>query len=656
MGYSSATVLFSLFIFFSSGDIESMNRLANTFRLVDQVHASRNVEFEEINHKTIFKNAGRVYGNLAYGHLVASLNITEELHERQRLLEQLNDGLQQIVVPTNSSSQDYEYRLNWLKNYTKFETEQSRVLVDSTEGMFANLDHVSTRQKRQLAVLASAVIGGVVSSLITEFGKEQLVSILQQKVDCLASAVEESDEQIAQNKVDIERLKKTLKQVLREVSKMILHDKKVNSAMLIMETTIAIKSVVSRIRRTLNAIETIRSGTFSTDVASPQAFKTALSKLSQQAIAQGRMITIENILDLNLLSSSYLYVPESKLIITFAHIAFVSKQAQLSLYKYLETPTKLSNDSKLYSQVNYLQKNYIAINDDQSHYMPLSLDDLLSCEKMRSDYFCPNLMMCKRERQSCILALYLNNHEMIRRTCELSLTKFVSEAYKISKDSYIWSETEEKELTVICDNFPKWTQKVHGTFKLKINAGCKAFTNTLTVRHPKYEPEVAVSGLVFNAPIDPRLWFDNSVPEHYYLETANELLNEVGNKIPISQVKQISVLKHKLASIKPSLTWWQFFTHLGPGGLFSQVIGFVVTAAVLYVVFKVCWCLCNRATAAPRGGYHGQNDEHEMQDLTVKNDQPDQVAAAPSAARAARVPGRRRNTWLTLFASPFQRS
>ena len=588
-------------------------RLNEALSHVEDTFAESNIEFQELNGKTIFRNNGKLYSDLAYGHLIVKLDIQRALLDRKQLLNELNDGLQEAVFPKGMTA-SHKYRLQWMQNYTQHQTTQTNVLVDSTLSMFDSLEEEQRsrrstshrRPKRQLVALGAGLIGGFVSGLISRFQKQQLLDILQQRVDTLVQSVETSLTETKQNEADITRINSTISYVIKQVGLLMLDKQTFGNSLLVLETTVAVTDVVRSIKQLLNAIESVRSGHFTTDIASPTSFKSALSKLSAQALQNGRMIAVKNIMDLNLLGSSYLYDLKKKELFVFCHLPYYVRSNSLTVWKYLPTPSRLSNDSDIFSQIGYLRHNLIAVSDDMSHYIPLNHEELSSCDRLNEDFYCPNFALAKRQRKSCILALYLNDMTMIRQLCELLLTKFESSAHKISRDSYVWSETQPQDLIINCGRAKKITKRVSGTFQLKVKAGCRAFTSTLSVHHPRFEPEVQVTGLVYNAQIDPQQWFDSSIPSHYYIDTANELLSTVGNKVPLSQIHQVSALKHKLAQIKPRLSFYDFITELGPGGLFTQMTSIVVVCVsfyVLYVVLKFVGVriLRRRATATLTG-------------------------------------------------------
>ena len=118
MGYPTIILLCSLFIMVLSSQtvLEAHERLSKTFEHIDNMFAKSHVDFQELNDKTIFRNNGRLYSDLAYGHLIVKLDIRRALLDRKMLLNQLNDGLQAAVFPKGMAA-SHKYRLQWMQNY-----------------------------------------------------------------------------------------------------------------------------------------------------------------------------------------------------------------------------------------------------------------------------------------------------------------------------------------------------------------------------------------------------------------------------------------------------------------------------------------------------------------------------------------------------------
>ena len=657
-----------IFLLLFDGSLSLQHKDHGFHRLMSTVEKTRTygkANITSLTHQTIFKKCGTVFTNLAYGHLVVPLYINQFLINRQEMLNLLDEGMNNITIPPEVTG-SAKYHLNWLANMTHVETTNMNILVESTLNMFNNFEaererrevsNVSSkreerrrsrrrreqieaaaavaisnktihahivkkkkkkrRKKRQLiAAGIMGVVGGFASSLLSNFKNEELLSIVQQDVSVLQTQVSENIVTSQQNKQDIKKLNSTVTAVLKELGKMVFTERITSTQSMVLETSYVIQSTLTMVRRFLDAIETIIGGKFSIDIATPSALSKGVETLKKEAIKDGRIMAIKTLMDLSLLPASWVYDKKKKIMFCICHIPFhkAGSGDSLDLFHFVGTPIRLSNNSQLFAQIGNLPEPFLAISSDTSHYLALSTENLEDCSKVSSQYYCPNMALSKRKRKSCLLSLYDNDISEIQKICPLTVSNQISEAYKVESNVYIWTETEPKELTVKCPHQIRYTEKVSGVFRIELASGCAAFTDTISIANPRFEPSVTVPGLVMSSPLDVKKWFDYDIPEEVYLESAEELIRQVGVKVPLSSIHQLAVFKKKMAEIKPQISWFEFLTSLGPGGFISHIVTFVVVSVVLVVTVKVGSCLlpyCWKRTPKVRKGFSslGKRDD-----------------------------------------------
>ena len=638
-----------------------LTRFDDTHEDITTMLAEHHVNIRPLEHQTIFKRIGNVFQNLAFGHLHLPLQVMDELESRQEALNNMTSNMYEYEsLMSKKVNKNAKYHIGWLCDWLKFKTGGMNTLVNSSLDMFSTLeaerqkrkivyfnetDENGVRQKRQ-AIVGGMIIGAAAYGIYNAFHHDEIVDVLQQRQGVLSVQVQNNIKAIAQASLDMTRFNGTMSKVMKEMSRMITREDTTASEAMVLETTFAVEAVLEAIRRKLEAIETIRGGRFALDLVSPQALEEGIKKLEAEALKTGRVISIKSVMDLKLLPASYAWVPETRTFSVIVHVAFSRKSDRMRLYNHLDTPIKIHD--KFFSQIGMIEEKYLALSNDMSHYMTLTVEDLQACQKIVDNYYCPSSVVFKKQRKSCLLSLYETKLDEVQKFCPVYLTDDVSKAIKIAPNKYVWVETTPKDLTISCNDRKLTTQQVSGVFEIEINAGCYVFTDTISVSHPKFEPKVDVVDIVLNTPLDTTKWFSREIPQHLYFEAAQELITHVGQKIPLTHVHQLATFKHAMQSVQPKLTWWSWLCSFSPSSLFSHALSYVIVCVVAYVLFKLSTCLCDwyryRQHAklgnsggrygGERGGEHGVEQENPLVELAEMGHQQQQASAPPVGSPA----------------------
>ena len=552
---------------------------------------ARSYEIEKLPHKTIFKLEGKIYSDLMYGHLSVPLDVNP-LIERRDLIQDFNQELQDIPTDDDSWPRMRRQHLEWIKDWTNRKVTGTLVYLDSSIDMF-NHTVDSNRKKRQTLLFAAGA-GALITAVVNKFQRDTLLDVVQKKETVIQAQVESNLVGINQNKADILHLNETMDAIIKALGKMILTDKLHSTAEIMFESAFAINDVLDETRRILEAIERVRSGYFSTDLATPEALANAVDALKKEALKTGRVIAIDNLLDLSLLPASYVYDSNARIFYAICHVPFSNRGNVMDLYRFLDTPMMFANQSQVFAQIGYLEQPFIAVSKDTSHYVTLSLADLMDCNKLGQSYYCPNKAMYKRQRPCCMLSLFDNNVAEVQRRCPLDVANEMSTAIRVEAQLYIIVETKRQELTIRCPNGVAHSQWIEGVYQLTLASGCSAYTDHVSISHPLFEPHVEVPGLVLNAPINPEAWFAPEIDQKHYLEAAKELLAKVGEKVPISSVHQLSLFKQKMSEVRPTMTWSNFLWSLSPGSFSSNILLALGALLLLFVMYHLMVCVCCR--------------------------------------------------------------
>ena len=590
------------------------------FHQITQYIEENPFRLTSLEHNTVFQKVGTVATDLAFGHIDVPLQINH-LALRETIINNFNDQLQNTTIPKKMKS-SRRYHVSWLKNWSNDTATGIVRYIDSMLNSFEtdlhNLDEEEKQRVRRQIVAAG--VGAIVASIVTLFEQSTLEDVVAKKQTVIAAQVDENLIHINQNSHDIQFLNQSLNEVLTHLYWMEEDQDSEHTGSMVLQSTYALGALATQTEKILKAIELVKNGHFSTDLATPEGLEKAIIQLKKEALKSGRTIAVSNLLDLSLLPASYLYNATSRTFHAIVHIPFATQNDQMDLYKYIPTPIKISNDSNLYASITNQDNTYLAVSSDGSKYKTFSVRDIQECTRFQNQFYCPNAIYYKTIRPSCLVELHKNNLTSIRSLCELTLDNQISDAIRINEASYIIIETQPTELTIRCQHGFYDTQMIQGVHKIDMISGCTAFTKYLTIKHPRFEPTVRTGEVLMNNRLDATLWFDKDIPTSTYLDVAQELMGQVGRRIPLKDVHHLAKFRNELASIKGHGTWPSFFGKILPGGLFSQIMTFVILTFTFFIGYKFLMCYCNRRIQLPANNPPNYQQAMELGQLNASHE------------------------------------
>ena len=552
------------------------------------------IQLTSLEQHTVFQKVGTIATDLAFGHINVPLNI-DHLTLREAIIKNFNQQLQNTTIPKKMKN-SRRYHVKWLQNWSNQTATDILRYVDSMMNSFETDLHSleEGEQHRIKRQVIAGVLGGIIASLVTLFSQSTLEDVVSKRQSVIAAQVQENLIHMNQNTHDLLYLNKTLNEVLTHLYYMEEDQNSEHTTTMILQSTYALGALTTQTEKILKAIEVVKTGRFSTDLATPEGLENAIVELKQEALKSGRTIAVSNLLDLSLLPASYLYNSTSRVFHAIVHVPFATPNDEMDLYKYVPTPIQIGNDSKLYASITNQDNTYLAVSGDGTTYKTFSVRDIQECTKFQNKFYCPDSVEYKSIRPSCLVSLHKNNISEIRSFCDLSIHTHISQAIRLDTSTYILIETDATELTIRCHHGYYKTQMIQGVVRVGMLPGCTAFTRYLTFKHPRFEPMVRTGEVLLNSRIDVTKWFERDVPTTTYLDIARELIGEVGRSVPLKDIHHLAKFRHELASIRGQASWTSFFTNLIPGGLISQIITYLVLMAFIFICFKMLACYCDR--------------------------------------------------------------
>ena len=539
----------------------------------------------------VFSRVGAVYTGLAYGHLVMNYNLTSITHRTQQL-EEIRKFANDIVIPEKATVSD-RYFLNWTKSWMNEEIQETIEKLD--EALHPIRYPNQRRRKRQLIVgLASAAIGAIAGSIISEFSTDGVNDVIENKQNVLVATVKDNLIRLNQDTRDIKNLKETMKFIINDMQKYIIDAKRNTYGVTHLQTMITVQQTCRSLIDAINTIESASIGEFLPSMVDHQGLSKALKQLRGQAVRKGYELSIETSMDMKHLPCTSVVKGDTLHVII--HIPLYQPALDLDLFRYVDHPIQKMDDGLFASIDLEGRPTFLAINRDETRYKEFSAGDLEACYRRNKRYFCPDIPLYSKTRENCLWGLYKNQETHIKQNCHITLSRMVAKAVRVDQDRFMVTDTDNKnELTLTCGNNVPIRDKINGTQMIHVAKGCRASTAHITIDHPLYEPEVVIEGLVINDEVSFKSWIPQNQTQHF-IETAKEILNNVGQKAAWSEIATLTAFNAKMAAASVTLP------HFG-GGFFgwiartiTPVLGVAFCILVIYLIIR-CLPTCQKLYA-----------------------------------------------------------
>ena len=556
--------------------------------LINTLHGQPHGNFNNDSNGAVFTRVGTMYTGLAYGHVVMRYNLTS-ITQRTKHLTELLKFTQGLTLPIENATISDRYFLNWTKKWMKENIQETIDKVNEA------LDHTTSpgpsrrrkrRRKRQVFVgIAAAAIGAIAGSIITEFSESGVSDVIEQKENVIVATVEDNLIRINQDTRDIKNLKQTLKMVLDDTRRYIMDAKRNTHGVSHLQLLVTIQQTCRSLRDAMDTIESARVGEFLPTMVDHKGLVKALKVLRTKSVMKGYEPSIETSMDMKHLPCTTAVTQDTLHVIV--HIPLYQSALDLDLFRYIDHPVQKLKDD-LYASIDLEgQPSFLAINRDESKYKEFSAGDLETCYHRNRRYFCPDVPLYSKHRPHCLWALYKHHEQQVKEQCPITFSKLVAKAVRIDQDNFMITDTDRRnELTLSCEtNVPK-RDHINGTKVVKIERGCRASTTHVAIHHPAFEPDVIIEGLVVNDKIIFADWMPRN-NDTEFLETAEELLQQVGKKVPWSDVAALTTFKAKIAAANI------VFPHFGNGifGWIMRAITPVLTViGVVILIYLVLRC------------------------------------------------------------------
>ena len=181
--------------------------------------------------------------------------------------------------------------------------EEIQEIVDKVNEVLHPIKHTKRCQrccqKRQVIIgLASAAIGAIAGSVITQFSNEGVNDVIENKENVLAATVKDNLIQINQDAQDIKNLKETLQLVVNDTQRYLWDAKRNTYGVTHLQTVLTIQQTCRSLRDVTDTIESARINEFLPSIFDHKGLVKALKELRSKAVTKGYELSIETGMDM----------------------------------------------------------------------------------------------------------------------------------------------------------------------------------------------------------------------------------------------------------------------------------------------------------------------------------------------------------------------
>ena len=518
------------------------------------------------NHGALWHRMGNLKTTTSYAHLHIPIN-TADLKQRQQFMEAINARFQILQIPEEWPADQKRLaktRLRDLKLFVRQTTSDTVERIAEAIAAAHQPTKESNRKKRQL-ILAGLAVGAVLAGVVAEgFTHSTIDDVIKGSQQVLSHTVEQDLIHIHNNEDDIRRLNRTIAILVEDFGETFTQSKRTKYETAILRASFATLINAIDVARKTRAVLVAREGSLDPENFNRAKLVGALEELNTKTVRKGFEIQTTDTEELKSLPTSYVVDPKTETIHIITHIPLFRPGNQMSLFRYIDAPIILpTNNSTVIDQHQPLHlefnpaRQYLAVMKDGTTYIEMTEHDLNSCLRKRDNFFCPLLGKYKKQRRSCLMALYGNDPKEIMRDCSLMVSRPESQVERIDKNQWLLTEPQLTEIKIQCDNGFKRREEIQGNYLIALTAGCEVNTDNINIIQPKYEADVVIEGIMENPVSTPSIWIDEG-EEIHFVNITKQMLAQVGTKAPLSSIKTLMHFRKEMQEVKKESVQFQW--------------------------------------------------------------------------------------------------
>ena len=475
------------------------------------------------------------------------------------------------------------------------------------------------RSKRQLGELFG--LGGMVMAASALYQQEELKDMLDLQEDKLNGVVEvlnEDQTRLSINERSINILNATV-QSLGVAATIMTEDLHFEQIFDRFQVTMA--HHFEETRRVLRGWDAVLNHQINPDILRYDETNAALTKLKHQMAAEGYEMGINNFADLFRLDTSHILYPNGTMLVLI-HIPGVKFDSNLKLYEFLNLPFHLGgkaineigkevvDDITMVAQPEH---QFLGLSDDGSSFRAYTEAEISRCRIIEDVYFCDLSIYDKRRELSCLVSLYNEQVERIKKNCIWTFKESTDYAVQLDENNFLIYHHTEEEARLSCNDDELAVRNIVGLVQVYVPPHCRLWT-----------PAFVIDGQA-----NYTITINSYVPREFNVSELVQEMNLKGNNSEMmNQLRQLSLVGSaegiKLGDIQSRLearthsSLWRRTIEI----TLMVIVGFIITAGGVYVArLYFCnttangFCNCSKKKPTPGHDLRTEAAEIELQDL-----------------------------------------
>ena len=421
-----------------------------------------------------FEEMGVVAGGLSYAHLQTTI------HPKQILVDVLEE---QVSLHNIANQTRRAFGYDWDDGKmdvvgTYFDgaitdlDQDYKVIVSRLEMWLEIFNPVLSREKRQALALSLGLIGGLTSSYGFSLYSETKITHLQNMVNSNTEAIMQAINATEICTSEIRENQDRLLDRMAEITKTAVLTKRA------IEIEEFANILERKVRRTMQSfrewemgIISLLEGKASPYLFQPEYLRRELKQLEKKVADTQNQLLHSTMVGLYRFSVSLL--AEDVGVSVFIHIPIVSTGV-LKLYKLQDTPFYDKSENMIYRFQT--TRRVLAINDDHSRSIAISLAELNRCRRDASMYYCDTTIVLNRKPElSCAGAIFVGHKQGIKTRCTIRVEEVKDIMQMLNRTAVrVFSTTGKVRIHNSCTSQQGMVQSGE---VVNLKPGCHAFSN-----------------------------------------------------------------------------------------------------------------------------------------------------------------------------------
>ena len=371
-----------------------------------------------------FEELGLMAGGLSYAHLETRLSpskVRAELEKDKSTFDLYTDKVVNTLEPSSNDDNDTDKAMRDSIITWKKETSKEFVEIIDRAAIWEEIFRPQTdREKRQALVFALGLMGGLTSGFGFSLYSQTKITHLQEmayaNTDAILQLVEATE-------VSFNRTRHNERILADKIDKIDTTVKKMARMFKVQEytrtVTDIVRSIVLSYQNWEQGIAGLLQGKASPFLFRPDSLKEQLEILGRKVNEAQHEVLHSPLAELYRFEVSLLATDEHLRV--FVHIPIVSCGV-LKVYKLQDTPFFDIKENVIYKF--HTEKQILAINEDHSRSVAMSLADMNRCRRVTSMYYCDHdLVLNRKPDLTCVGAIFVGNKNKIRERCAINVEK-----------------------------------------------------------------------------------------------------------------------------------------------------------------------------------------------------------------------------------------